>query len=72
MSEDIRTARLKGYDHCIMGGCAREFRTRPNACLTCGHNREVNALRLARIKTEGLTVTGRDAWSGRDLWGIKV
>ena len=72
MSEDSRTGRMKGFDHCIMGGCAREHRTNPNACLTCGHNREVNALRLARIKTGGLTVTGRDAWSGRDLWGIKV
>ena len=73
MSEESRTPRLKGFDHCLMGGfCAWEFRTKPNACLTCGHNREVHQLRLARIKTEGLKVTGKDAWSGRDLWGLKV
>lgn len=72
MKEDIRTTRLKGFDYCIMGGCARENRLAANACLKCGHNREVNRLRLARIKTEGLTIVGRDAWSGKDLRGIKV
>lgn len=72
MKEDIRTPRMNGFDHCLMGGCAREFRTKPNACLTCGHNREVHQLRRARIKTGGLTVTGKDAWSGKELWGIRV
>jgi hypothetical protein len=72
MRDDIRTTRLKGFDYCLMGGCAREHRLAANACLKCGHNREVNKLRLARIKTEGLTVVGKDAWSGKDLWGIRV
>lgn len=73
MREDIRTTRLTGgFDYCLQGGCAREYRNQPNACLKCGHNREINRLRLARIKTEGLTVVGKDAWSGKDLWGLKV
>lgn len=72
MRENIRTTRLKGFDYCIMGGCARENRLAANACLKCGHNMEVNRLRLARIRTEGLTVVGRDAWSGKDLWGIRL
>lgn len=62
----------RGFDYCLLGGCAREHRTQPNACLKCGHNREVCKLRLARIEAEGLTIVGRDAWSGRDLRGIKV
>ena len=72
MREDIRTTRMKGFDYCLMGGCDREHRLAANACLKCGHNREVNRLRLARIKAEGLTIVGRDAWSGKDLRGLKV
>ena len=63
---------IKGFDHCLMGGCAREHRIKLNACQNCGHNREVYEHRLARIRRDGLAILRQDAWTGECLRGLKV
>lgn len=62
------------FPNCLVDsvhGCSKELR-KVNGCANCGNNKSVYKARIKRIRSEGLTIVGKDVVTGKEFRGLKL